>query len=120
MRLTKTFAVCLLVGCLLAAAPRPAAARGEITLWGHVSMDAQSQYLPRFAVRLYFPKAANRPPIATVTNGKGWFEFTNLDAGRYLLEVYQGEEMVYQEVVVVERGPRQEHNVQLRAKKGSD
>lgn len=117
MRLIKPFAACLLVCCLLAAAPRGASARGQISLKGQISLDGHGAP-PRFSVRLYFPRTANRPPIVTATNDRGEYMFTELDAGRYLLEVYQGEEMVYQKAIDLTGD--QDHNVQLRAKKGSD
>ena len=97
-RIKSLTLLCAAVCCLAAAAPAPAAARGNLKLSGRITLEGHPTP-PRFTVHLYFPKAANRPPVVTVTDGYGWFEFTNLDAGRYLLEVHQGEALVYQKAV---------------------
>ena len=98
MRRIKSLTLCAVVCCLAAAAPAPAAARGDLKINGFITLEGHSTP-PRVVVRLYFPRAANRPPVVTITNDYGWYELTNLDAGRYLLEVHQGETMVYQKAV---------------------
>jgi hypothetical protein len=54
-------------------------------------------------VKLTPSRAANRPQKITqkitTTEPDGRFEFTNLDKGRYLLEVYQGLTLLYRDVI---------------------
>jgi hypothetical protein len=70
--------------------------------------------LPRFTARLYFPKEANRPTIVTYTDPVGNFKFDRLNAGRYLLEIYQGNEMVFQKALTVDNNLPQPLVVALR------
>lgn len=73
-------------------------------------MDTRTQHLPRFAARLRFPQAENRPHVATLLDDGGRFGFTKLDAGRCPLEVYRGEGMIRGEVAAegAPRGRQQE------------
>jgi hypothetical protein len=99
----KTFVVALIACLSLAAAAR----QRQLSLSGRVLFEAPAKKgaataLPRFTARLYFPKGVNRPTIVTYTDVAGNFTFKGLDAGRYLLEIYQGSEMVYQKALTLD------------------
>jgi hypothetical protein len=73
-----------------------------LTLSGKVSLQTTGA-LPRFTVRLYPPAASKRPTLVTYTDDAGNFRFTELNAGRYLIELYQGAKtLVYQKVLTLD------------------
>lgn len=90
--------------CSLALAGVADARQEKLSLSGRIVLETSAPTqkpttLPRFTARLYFPKEVNRSAIVTYTDAAGSFKFNGLDAGRYLLEIYQGSEMVYQKVL---------------------
>lgn len=108
-----TFAVALICCLALAAAAR--GPRPELSLSGRVVLEGPgAKALPRFTARLYFPKEVNRPTIVTYTDAAGGFRFGGLDEGRYLLEIYQGSEMVYQKALVLDANLQQPLVITLR------
>ena len=98
----STFVVVVLVACL-ALAGAAHARQPRLALSGRVVLESPARKAPpRFTVRLYYPKEKNRPTLVTHTNADGDFRFDDVDAGRYLLEIYQGSEMVYQKVLTMD------------------
>lgn len=96
-KITRTLA---LAACLLLPATASANRSGRLALNGRVVLaSAATKIPPRFTVRLYHPKGSSRPTLVTYTNTLGSFRFANIDAGRYLLEIYRGEVMVYQKAL---------------------
>ena len=55
--------------------------------------------IPNLAVKLTPPKGSDRPNRITTTDKNGGFRFTNLERERYLLEVSQGVQLLYRDVV---------------------
>jgi hypothetical protein len=103
MTYVRTVAVVFTICAALAGLSGRAGAQDQLTLSGRVSLQMRGA-LPRFTVRLYPPRTSNRPTLVTYTDSGGNFKFTALDAGRYLLEVYQGQKtLVYQKVVTLDR-----------------
>jgi hypothetical protein len=93
--------------CCLALADAALARQAKLALSGRVALEASGPgqrppALPRFTARLYAPKETNRPTIVTYTDAAGNFRVNGLDAGRYLLEIYQDREMVYQKVLMLD------------------
>lgn len=93
--------------CCLALASAAHARQAKLALSGRIVLESSTQgrrqqALPRFTARLYAPKELNRPTVVTYTDAAGNFKFEGLDAGRYLLEIYQDSEMVYQKVLAVD------------------
>jgi hypothetical protein len=114
MRHTRPLTPLLLACCLTAAAAVSAPARQGGSLNGVVTMQNGSAP-PRLSVRLSYPKAAKKMPIVTFTDKGGRFTFSSLAAGRYLLELYQGNTLCYQQVVEVADGRSQTINISLKA-----
>jgi hypothetical protein len=101
MTYIRTLAVAFTICAALAGLSADAGAQGQLTLSGKVSL--QMKALPRFTVRLYPSRETKRPTLVTYTDAGGNFKFTGLDAGRYLLELYQGNALVYQKVVTLNK-----------------
>lgn len=88
----------LLVISLLSVLPLcQASPQGSLTFSGHIKVNGTVN--PQFSLRLYPPKKSNRPIILTTTNNAGSFQFTDLQASSYLLEIYLGAKLIYQEIV---------------------
>lgn len=68
------------------------------TLSGEILTNSAAGSQPRFNVKLYPPKTARRPILITSSNGFGKFSFTTVQDS-YLLEIYLGSSLVYQEVI---------------------
>ena len=102
MTYIRTLAVAFTICAALAGLSGRASALGQLTLSGRVSLQMKGA-LPRFTVRLYPPSASKRPTLVTYTDAGGNFKFTALDAGRYLLELYQGNTLVYQKVIALDK-----------------
>lgn len=103
MTYVRALAVALTIGAALAGLSGGAGAQSQLTLSGKVSLQTRGA-LPRFTVRLYPPTASKRPTQVTYTDTAGNFKFAALDAGRYLLEIYQGPKiLVYQKVLTLDR-----------------
>lgn len=84
---------------------------GSSSITGHVTLDQQISSL---TVRLYSPKTSNssqyesgsqqaesasRHVRAAFISGDGRFAFSGLKPGSYLLEIYSGQQLLYQKVV---------------------
>ena len=70
------------------------------TFTGHIKTNVTAgAATPNFSVKLYPPKDSNKPILMTTTDDTGNFQFTELSEKSYLLEIYLGTDMVYQEVI---------------------
>lgn len=58
----------------------------------------------RITVRLYPPKAENRPVLIAYGDGNGYFTFTGITEGSYLIEAYSDYQMVYQKAIQIRAG----------------
>jgi len=77
----------------------PATAQ-QITLTGQIVTATFSKSAPRrFNIKLYPPKASGKPIQVTTSDAYGRFKFVDLSASSYLLEIYLGKDLVYQEVI---------------------
>jgi hypothetical protein len=114
----RTFVIVLAAFLFLAGAAR--ARQAPLSLSGRVVFEAAAvpqrrpASPPRFTARLYFPREANRPTLVTYTDADGNFRFNRLNEGRYLLEIYQGNEMVFQKALTLDRNLPQPFVVTLR------
>jgi hypothetical protein len=87
----------------------------NLTLTGHIITHSGSQQLsPRFSVKLYPPLNSGKAVLLTNSDYKGDFKFTQLSASSYLLEIYLVKDLVYQEVVELNRDLTRE--IDLRKK----
>ncbi|HJQ33729.1 MAG TPA: carboxypeptidase-like regulatory domain-containing protein [Pyrinomonadaceae bacterium] len=114
----RTTYVIVLAGCL-ALAGAAAARQAKHSLSGRVVLEASGpgrrpSALPRFTARLYAPKEMKRPTVVTYTDAAGNFKFEGLDAGPYLLEIYQESERVYQKELAVDGQLQQPLVITLR------
>jgi hypothetical protein len=100
-----------IVGAARAPQPRLALS-GRVVLEQPAHREAEA---PRFTVRLYFPKAMHRPTLVTYTDRSGGFRFGDLDAGRYLLEVYADDNMVFQQALTVDDDLPQPFVIKLKS-----
>jgi hypothetical protein len=108
--------IAALAACL-ALAGAAGARQSQLSLSGRVVMEAPArrrEALPQFTARLYFPKESKRPTLITYTDGGGNFKFDDIEAGRYLLEIYQENDMVFQKVLVLDGNLEQPFVVALR------
>jgi hypothetical protein len=113
MRYRKLLGLCLMIGCLAGGVLSRAVPAERVNLNGQVTLESQSRP-PRFYARLYFPKETGRQPLLTVTDNEGRFSFTDLDDGRYLLELHEGDQLVYQRVITLPQDQRVD--IRLRAR----
>lgn len=122
MRASKTAAL-LLTGFCFLACPLPHAVSAQsdrqYTLTGQVAINKQAQTSARIVARLYLPKEAGKPPLLTFADSNGYFEFSNVPAGVYLIEVYVNSEMIYQKSISLNAGFRGDDSlVKLALKTG--
>ena len=69
---------------------------------------------PQFNVKLFPPKTTGKPILVATSDGYGKFKFSGLSPTSYLLEVYLGIELVYQEVVNITKNT--DRKIDLRKK----
>jgi hypothetical protein len=112
MRHTRPFKLLLLACCLTAAAAVSTEARQAAPLTGVVTME-NGLAPPRLSVRLSYPKGMKKMPIVTYTDRSGRFTIS-LQAGRYMLELYQGNTLCYQTIVTVTGRQPQTLNIRLK------
>jgi hypothetical protein len=58
-----------------------------------------TQQMAPFTLKLYPPLKSGRAILLTTSTNSGEFQFTNVSASSYLLEVYSGKQLVHQQVV---------------------
>jgi hypothetical protein len=98
MRVQASSPAFVAIVCLLAIS-FPARAQGfEFTGQILTSTVARRQ-VPRFNIKLYPPKTSGKPILITTSDALRRFKFTGLSADTYLLEIYLGKDLVYQEVI---------------------
>ena len=107
-------AACLALAGAARARQAPLSLSGRVVFQTTAPTQRRPAPLPRFTARLYFPKEANRPTIVTYTDAAGNFKFNGLNAGRYLLEIYQGNEMVFQKALTLDKNLPQPFIVTLK------
>ncbi|MDQ3906947.1 MAG: hypothetical protein M3268_01250 [Acidobacteriota bacterium] len=113
MKSRITAALCLAVFILAAGVATRAGAQSRVTLTGQITLDSRAA-LPRYTLRLSFPAKENRPPVVTFSDERGRYAFNGVEPRRYLLEVYQGEKLVYQKVITLsDSPPQQKCDIQL-------
>lgn len=114
MRTPKSMLLSLGLCLLCVVAPALSAAQGGgVSVKGRVTLQSGSP-LASTMVKLYYQRSANRPTLVTFTDRNGYYAFDPVEPGSYLLEVYSGNETVYQNKLWLD-GSRQvsEQNVTL-------
>lgn len=96
-----------LLFCLLVPlSPGGLAGQVTATLSGQVIVPLQSQAaIPLLTVRLYAPLEMKKPVLLSYLDSAGRFKFETLAVGNYLIEVYQGDKVLYQQEVAVTGKP---------------
>ncbi len=79
-----------------------------LRLDGRVYEATSNRGVAALTMKLIPPRALSKPEIITTTNDPGEFLFTNVDRGRYLIEVYQGITILYRGVVEISQDTRKE------------
>jgi len=101
------------VGTLFA---RQANGQENLTFAGHVvTANSAQQSNPQFSLKLYPPLKSGRAVLLTNTDYKGYFKFTGLSSNSYLLEIYLVKNLVYQDVIELDRSL----NCEIDLRKGS-
>jgi hypothetical protein len=106
----------ILVPCLLGTSPLClAGVQDSLTFSGRILVDGTAQnQMPRFNLKLYPPKESNKPISLATADDNGKFAFTGLAQGTYLLEIYFGQDLVYQKEV--DLSGSKDLNIDLRGK----
>jgi hypothetical protein len=82
--------------------PRAQSQRQSASLTGKIQPAGQTPIsAARLTAKLYFPKEANRAALLTYSDANGYFKFNDLPYGKFLLEVYSGNNLLYQSEVNV-------------------
>lgn len=81
---------------------------------GRVFDSTSGQGIPKLIVRLTPPKAQKKSERVTRTDSDGKYRFEGIEAGRYLLQVYQGTTLLFRRVIDTSRD--QDFVVTLRKK----
>jgi hypothetical protein len=84
---------------LLLALAAPAIAQQAFGLRGRAFETAHDQPLAGLTVKLVPPQAQKRPQMVTTTDDSGNYQLAGVPPGRYLLEAYQGANLVFRVVV---------------------
>ena len=77
-------------------APDQAKPQEGFSLSGRILATTQ---IARFTIKLYPPLNSGKPTIITTSTDSGQFQFTNVPASTYLLEVVSGSRLVHQELI---------------------
>ncbi|SRR2546423_10650068 len=94
--------ISILILYSLSASPlcRAGGAQNGFTFTGHIKFGVPSQAsIPHFSIKLYPPKISRKPILMTTTDNSGNFQFKGLSERSYLLEIYLGDNMVYQDII---------------------
>lgn len=114
MRLSKNFSHLVAIATVVLILYSPATAQ-QITLTGEIMTTTVSKSAPRrFNIKLYPPKTSGKPIRVTTSDTYGRFKFGGLSTASYLLEVYLGKDLVYQEVISLTKST--ERKIDLRKK----
>ena len=98
MRVQKSLPAVVAIVCLLVIS-FPANAHGLELTGRIVTSTGWRKEAPRFNIKLYPPKTSGKPILIASSDAYRRFKFTGLSADSYLLEVYVGDDLVYQEVI---------------------
>jgi hypothetical protein len=100
MRLQK-YSTAFIAVVILLLFSLPASAQG-LEFTGQILTGTGSRKeAPRFNIKLYPPKTSRKPILMTNSDAFQKFKFTGLGADSYLLEIYLGDDLVYQEVITL-------------------
>jgi hypothetical protein len=96
---SRSLMLTLILIICLAGVPLPGHAgfQQALTFSGHIKTKSTAN--PQLSIKLYPPKKTNDPVILTTSDEAGNFQFTNLLASSYLLEIYLGADLLYQEII---------------------
>lgn len=83
----------------LSAAPAMELDVRENKISGHILESAQRKGISNLTVKITPPKNSGKPQKITVTDKDGRFLFEDMEKGIYLLEVYQGLNLLYRDVI---------------------
>ena len=71
----------------------------EKTITGRIIESGTTNGIPNLTVKLTSPRASKRPQKITTTDQNGSFKFMEVEPAKYLIEVYQGVNPIYRDVV---------------------
>jgi len=104
---TRGFAAVFCVAVLYVSAPAQ-----ELTFTGQIVTTASQPR--RFSVKFYPPKATGKPILVATSDAYGRFKFSGLSPTSYLLEIYLGTVLAYQEVIKMTKNT--DRKIDLRKK----
>jgi hypothetical protein len=114
MKLSKTFFRVGAMAALVLILYSTATAQ-QLTLTGQILTSTFLKNAPRrFNIKLYPPKASGEAIQVTTSDAYGRFKFEGLSAGSYLLEVYLGKDLVFQDVITLSKNT--DRKIDLRKK----
>lgn len=79
--------------------------QGSLTIYGYFSLPSQSETQPTIQLltaKLYPPKERGKPLLLAYSDSASTFRFTDLSPDSYLLEVYLGDQLLYQRLIKLE------------------
>jgi len=91
-KMMRGFAVVFCVAVFYISAPAQ-----ELTFTGQIVTTAGQPR--RFNMKLYPPKTTGKPILIATSDAYGRFKFSGLSPMSYLLEIYMGTVLAYQEVI---------------------
>ncbi len=77
-------------------------------LSGRVYEKTKKEGIPSLVIKLKYPKILKKAEKITKTEEDGKFIITELDKGKYLLEVYNATKIVYREVIELDNDSTKE------------
>ena len=86
----------------------------ELRLDGRVYEATNKKSIAALTVKLIPPKSVRKSEKVVSTDEKGEFHFTNIDQGKYLIEVYQGITILYRNMMEINQNTRKD--IALRRK----
>jgi hypothetical protein len=95
----KPFHAMWAVIAVIFALATPASAQATFNLHGRAFETAHDQPLAGMTVKLVPPQGTKRAQVVTTTDDSGNYQLPGVPAGRYLLEAYQGANLVFRVVV---------------------
>jgi hypothetical protein len=81
---------------------------------GRIYEAFDNKGISNLVIKITPPRTLKAPQKITTTDQEGQFNFSGLEVGRYLLEVYQGPTLLYRDVVDLNKETNK--NIMLRAK----
>lgn len=108
MRLRKSLLLALLMACLLEGVPLSRAqSQNAFAIYGYFYVPGGAGGQAQMSVRLltaklYFPKERGKPLLLAYPDSSSSFAFKSLPRDSYLLEIYLGDQLLYQRTLKVE------------------